>query len=185
MNAVAGGSAAVAIFRKRSGSLLRESFLTIRRSRCPESVRGRSSVSNAVNFSSSVNVLHAVPVKGNPHAQQQGDNSRQDLFENGCVPFRKDALPNRQRSLWRRLLLVLRAPDGVPPPAFAKLLAVYLFSPVSALAEREIHNVLLHSFMPLADRADASVSCTRTWVLTLPSEQPIAAAVSATSISSQ
>jgi len=34
-------------------------------------------------------------------------------------------------------------PDGGPPPAFGKQLAVYLSVRGSALAEREIHNVLL------------------------------------------
>ena len=44
----------------------------------------------------------------------------------------------------------------------------------------------IHSFIPFADRAVASVWVAREqWVLTLPSEQPIAAAVSATSMSSQ
>ena len=43
-----------------------------------------------------------------------------------------------------------------------------------------------HSFTPLADSDSASARTAREqWVLTLPSEQPIAAAVSATSSSSQ
>ncbi len=64
---------------------------------------------------------------------------------------------------------------------------IQLAHPLIEVARNALCNVeFVHNVMPLAESRDDSLWTAREqWVLTLPSEQPMAAAVSATSSSSQ
>ena len=126
------------------------------------------------------------PVDGENDADEQ-DQCGARLLDERAVELRlHEAADGGQQRLADGLFLTSQRALPRGGESRRRLRAQLVQPAVEVLSDLVAEIVFVHKVIPFAFRATASACVAREqWVLTLPSEQPIAAAVSATSMSSQ